>query len=166
MGKLGSAIVVALALVACTSQPPASQGPGSGSGSDGPTGQCGVDPIALGTDNSTVAIGPDAFGTTGRQLCLELDTHGMYRAHLMADTTSQAGDTSAFAEALTQVDGTLILAGWDVGVGDTDTHTFENLEWSPDAGQDQTYSVVLTVAAKSDPAATTTVTIGFFDPLE
>ncbi len=163
MGNLASSIVVALSLVACTSRPP---GTGSGSGSDQPTGQCGVDPIALGTDTPTVMIGPDAFDTTGRQLCLELDTHGMVRAHLMADTTSQPGDTSSFVETLTQSDGTLILAGWDVGIGDTDTHSFQNLEWSPDAGQDQTYSVVLTVAAKADPAATTTLTIGFFDPLE
>jgi len=36
----------------------------------------------------------------------------------------------------------------------------------PAAGQGQTYSVVLTVAAKAAPGAATTVGVSLFDPLD
>jgi hypothetical protein len=122
-------------------------------------GSSGTCPTALAPTSAgqpaNAALGPTSVDGAGTDFCLRLDTRKLGRAHFMADTP----DASVTLQ-LRGTDGSKIQDGWDVAVS---SGTFENLEWSPAAGQ--VIDVVLHVAAKSG-SASTRVSVSLFDPLD
>jgi hypothetical protein len=116
-----------------------------------------------GTTHAPTPVGPLALDNNGVSLCVHLDATQLTRAHFAASTDQHVGATSGFAVALQHTDFTSILDGWDVTFGDAPPQTFQELEWGPPVGT--TTDVVLWVHAAGT-AATTTVTLDLFDPLE
>jgi hypothetical protein len=109
-------------------------------------------------------IGPLAIDATGIAVCLQLDATALGRAHLMAGTAWESGTASSFAATLARAgDHVTIQNGWDVTVDSTPPRTMSNLEWSPPAGQ--VTSTIFWVRARGA-AATTTIDMGLFDPLD
>ncbi len=116
-----------------------------------------------GTTSAPTPVGPLQLDTSGANLCVRLDATQLSRAHFMASTDQRAGTTSGFDATLQHTDYTTIVDGWDVSVGETQTQTFLNVEWSPPAGQ--TTDVVVWVRAAEAPAPAT-IQLDLFDPLE
>jgi hypothetical protein len=109
-------------------------------------------------------IGPLSIDANGTAVCLGLDATALARAHLMAGTGYATGTASPFVATLERAaDRWTIQDGWDVTVDDTPPRTMTNVEWSPPAGQ--VTSTILWVRARGA-AATTTIDMALFDPLE
>ena len=70
---------------------------------------------------------------------------------------------SSFAATLEDANLAPVVDGWDVTVGQTDPHTFLNLEWSPPAGAVTTATLWVHARAQT---ATTTIDVSLIDPLD
>jgi hypothetical protein len=117
----------------------------------------------MGPATATV-IASRTYDTAGVDYCLALDARDNLRvAHFMVGTPYEDGTTSNFGLTLIAADGSTIQEGWDVGVGQTNTRTFENLEYS--IAERIVLSAKLHVRAK---VATVTGEIGLslFEPYE
>jgi hypothetical protein len=143
--------------------------PGSGSGSDplpvdhSDPHSCEQTATLVGepmTDLSqSFALALDSVGW-----CLTLDaTHNLQQAHFMAGSPIVHGTSSGVVFTLLDAATvTTLVDGWDVSVGQTDTTTSANLEYSVPAGQTQT--VILRMRAVDD--RTDTLGVSLFEPLE
>lgn len=108
-------------------------------------------------------VGPLTLDTSGADLCLHLDATHNTRVHFAASTPYEAGPASSYTATLEDTAYGAILDGWDVTVGNTDPHTFLNVEWNPPAGQ--TTNVILWVRSVAG-TTPTTINLALFDPLE
>jgi len=131
---------------------------------------CDGSPLALyGMDNLSAqpVYGPVAVDTAGITICLSLDARDNLReAHFMSGTPNESGDMSSFELSLRDANDVELVAGWDVSIGNTDTKTAANLEYSFAPGQ--VYAAKLVVRAKPGrtPPATTQVGLSLFEPYE
>jgi len=121
-------------------------------------------PLAPGSPGTPAGmeVGPLELGTAS--FCLHLDTRGLIRGHFMAGTSlRESGDASSFTLTLADTNGTTLVEGWDVSIGNTDTKTFANLEMAMEADLER--DVVLTISAKGGTAPVTNLGFSLFDPL-
>lgn len=108
------------------------------------------------------AVGPVALGSTN--ICMHLDaSHNLVRGHFMASTDVEPGAASSFTTTLTEIDGTMIVEGWDVTFGQSDPQSRATLEWSIPSGE--VHDVILHVTARAGDAATT-IRLALFEPFE
>ncbi|HEY4177762.1 MAG TPA: hypothetical protein VGM90_13040 [Kofleriaceae bacterium] len=109
-------------------------------------------------------IGPVSVDATGKRACLHLDaTHNLVYAHFDAGTPYIDGTTSPFAVSLYDMQGAMLVDGWDLTIDDTNPRTFTHLEWNAPLGQ--ITDAVVWVRAH-DAAATSTFNFSLFEPYE
>jgi hypothetical protein len=127
-----------------------------------PTATAQLAPGAAGTVSVTLA--PIMVSTSATDICLHLDTTGLSRAHFAVATDVRvAGIVSPLTLSLLHLDGTLLVAGWDVTVGQQAPYTWPDLEWSPAAGRQFDVMLRVTARGQSLPAV---LTLTLMDPLE
>jgi hypothetical protein len=106
----------------------------------------------------------------GLDICLHLDGTANDRNHFAASTDQEPGDTSSFALVLVDLDGDVLVSGWDVTFGAEDPSTFASLEtgpWSPETPKaNHLADVALRVTTKDSAPHTTSIDVALFDPLE
>lgn len=110
-------------------------------------------------NSGQATFGPFLFGQ-GR-FCLHLDATNNRRAHLMIETDRFDGEHSPISMVLERPDGTVLVEGWDVAFGQTDTKVFTNLEMAIEGGTAQ--DVVLVVDADG---VSSEIGAALFDPLD
>src|SRR5262245_3732510 len=129
-----SLLVSLLTLMACGTQdevpagsPPGGNAPGPAAPAiaECPTATAQLAPGAARNVSVTLARITVSPGAT--DICLHLDTTGLSRAHFAVATDVRvAGLISPLTLSLHQLDGTLLVAGWDVSVGQQDPHSWPN----------------------------------------
>ncbi|MDB4955107.1 MAG: hypothetical protein JWO36_2676 [Myxococcales bacterium] len=126
-------------------------------------GTCTMQVALDGSTGTAQTVGPLALGINGADICMHLDATRNTRVHFAAATAQEPGPASSYLATLEDRSFHAIVDGWDVSIGNTDTHTFMNLEWDPPAGQ--TSDVILWVRGLHA-RAPTTISLSLFDPLE
>lgn len=104
-------------------------------------------------------FGPFLFGH-GR-FCLHLDASANRRAHLMIGSDRFPGEHAPLTLSLEAPDGTLLVDGWDVAIGQTDTTVFANLELAIEGG-----TVMDAVLVVDGQGVGSEIGAALFDPLE
>jgi hypothetical protein len=115
-------------------------------------------------DSGSTTFASRAYDTAGEYFCLELDARdNIWIAHFAASTPYEAGAASNFQLDLLTADGAMLREGWDVSVGQTDTRTFANVEYSIE--DRVVLSAKLHVHAKMA-TATGSFSLSLFEPYE
>jgi hypothetical protein len=157
-------VAIALLLVGCASQHSTDPTPTPTPLPVSPPPACTQSVTLVGAvSTSPTRVGPFVLDAAGADICVRLDATQMQRAHFMASSDERTGTTSGLDAVLQRPDGTAVLDGWDVSVGETAPKTFLNVEWDPPVGQ--ITDVVVWVRASGAPAGAS-IELDLFDPLE
>jgi hypothetical protein len=116
--------------------------------------------IVATTSSPPTAVGPLTLDHDGVDICVHLDPGSFTRASFSVDSPPEAGSAASIAGRLEDSTFASIADGTEVTVG---TNTSMEIDWMPPAGT--TTDVVVWLHAVSA-AATTTVQMSYFDPLD
>lgn len=122
-------------------------------------GTASLDGMAPTMEGNHAGFGPYVFGHA--RFCVHLDATRNRRAHLMIETDRFDGEHSPITMVLERPDGTVLVEGWDVAFGQTDTKVFTNVELAIEGGT--ALDAVIVVDADGVASA---VAAALFDPLE